>query len=97
MIIPLPVDYHRPVLHANVPAIPLITSHIAARALKLYYPSPEAGMAVDSMCMAINEASLHPRVHRVERDMAQLAIHALEIQRPYLVAAQLFPSNERAA
>lgn len=97
MIVPLDSSFHRPVLHKNIPAIPLVTNHIAMRALGLYYPHPEAGKAIDNMCFAIDEASKNPRVYPLERQLALLAIHGLEIERPYAVQGQALLSNEDVA
>lgn len=97
MIVPLTPEIHRPVLHANAPAVPLLPYHIAARALGLYYPHPDVATAVDNMCFAIQEAAQHPKVHSVEHDLANLTIRALEIQRPFLIEGQMHPSNEVAA
>jgi len=89
MIVPLHHRIHRPELHANSPAVPLLSYHLAKKALDLYIPSPDGVEAILNMEKAILKASEHPRAHKIEQDLARLAIRAMKIQIPYIELGQM--------
>ena len=70
--------------HRETPAVPLL----GYRALQLvnseFVPSDEVLRSMDNLMKAFEIASRHPRAHPIDRDLAMLAVQAVELQRPYV-------------
>ncbi len=79
----MPRDYHE-YIHATVPAIPLLGYHALNHTLSRFKPNDDTLETMDNLMSAIEHASRHPKAHAVERDLAQLAIHAIDLQRPLI-------------
>jgi hypothetical protein len=80
----LPREVHNEI-HANCPPVPLLGYHALARTVKLYRPLMGDTLgSMDNLMFAIEEAADHPRSHPIERDLAELAIQAVDLQRPYI-------------
>ena len=71
-------------LHAIAPPVPLLGYYALNRIATLYQPQDSTIASLDSLISAIDKAGKHPKAHRVERGMAELAISAIEIQRAIL-------------
>jgi hypothetical protein len=84
MIALLHTDYHRPVLHAETPAIPLPPRIVAGRAHKLYEPSGDNVQAIDNMMGAIQDAAYETSRHDIELQQGLLCVQGLELVRPYI-------------
>lgn len=71
-------------LHANCPEVPLL----GAYALREVANNFERGSnPIETLCKliwSIDNASRHPKAHRIERQLARLSASALELQLPYL-------------
>lgn len=89
MIVPLDSAIHRPELHRLVPSVPLISFHIAKRALELYEPSPDGVEAISNMQEAIDRARQYKKTHRIEQQLAGLAIRSLGLQIPFIKKGQI--------
>lgn len=72
-------------LHATCPAVPLLGYHVLVRTVNRFIPEPGDTMkSIDRLLLAIEESTAHPKTHRIEHDLAQLAIEAIQIQRPLI-------------
>lgn len=71
-------------LHRNVPVVPLL-SHYTLQAVRTQYdPKTPPEDALDELMLAMERAKGHRKAHKLEKDMADLAIHAIDLQRPYI-------------
>lgn len=72
-------------LHANVPAVPLLGIHALQRTVSLWRPDETDQMkSVENLQRAIERAVHHPRSHAIETQLGYLAVHAIDLQKPYL-------------
>lgn len=80
----IPREVHNEI-HANCPPVPLLGYHALARTLSSYVPLwGDTLGSMDNLMFAMEEAQSHPRAHAIERDLAELAIQAVDLQRPYI-------------
>lgn len=71
-------------IHRLSPAVPLLSYYVMKRTVSLFEPQATTIETIDNLMMSIDGAGNHFRAHRIERDLAQLAIQTLEIQRDIL-------------
>lgn len=72
-------------LHRDVPPVPLLGHYALLRTVRSYEPAYGDTMtSVDNLMFAIEEATRSPKAHQIEKDIAWLAINAIDLQRPYL-------------
>lgn len=72
-------------LHANVPAVPLLGIHALQRTVSIWRPDEEDQMrSLENLQFAMERAVRHPKSHAIETQLAFLAIHAIDLQKPYL-------------
>ena len=86
LIVPLDHDTHKE-LHERVSHVPPVSYHIARRALinfKEYNPADNPIHDIDNLQFSIQEAIRHPRADLIEREVGELAIYALDIQKPFI-------------
>jgi hypothetical protein len=71
-------------IHAVCPPVPLLGYY----ALRLIEQNFEEGrntlQSMDNLMHAIDLSAAHPKTHYIERGMADLAIQAIELQRPWI-------------
>lgn len=48
---------------------------------------------MDEVCYAIDKAAEHPSVHPIERGVAELAIQAVQIQKPFIEEGLVIPNG----
>lgn len=77
------VDTHKEI-HDNCPPIPLLGHYALMRTAHLFIPGRDTLESIDNLSFAIEEAGKHPKTHPIEREVGQLAIEALQLQKPYL-------------
>jgi hypothetical protein len=80
-------------LHANVPSVPLLGHHALMNVKGNFQCGNDTLSSMDNLMFAIENASKHPRAHPIERDLCHLAIHAIDLQKPYI--ADGLPSTRR--
>ena len=85
VIVPLHPDTHLE-LHQSVSHVPPLHYHTAGRALRNFseYDNDTYLHNVENLQFSIEEAVRHPKADRLERDIAELAIYALELQKPFI-------------
>lgn len=79
----IPRDLHNK-LTDDCPIVPLL----GMRALQLvdadFRPSNDTLNSIDRLLCSINKASKSEALHWIERDLAELCMHSIEMQLPYL-------------
>jgi len=79
-------DEHR-ALHAACPAIPLLGYHALNRTAKLFIPGSTTVQSIDNLSFAIDKAHKDRHTHHIERAVGELAIEALQLQKPFIQEA----------
>lgn len=79
----IPRDVHNE-LHAHCPHVPLLGSYALRSINSIFVPTGDTLKDMDEIMSCIERASRNPRAHMVERDLAGLAIEAIDLQRPYI-------------
>ena len=85
LIVPLDPDTHREV-HESVSHVPPLSYHMARHVLREFteYEADTYLHNVENLQRSIEHAKSHPRADRIERGVAELAIHSLDIQKPFI-------------
>ena len=85
LIVPLEHDVHKE-LHRAVSHVPPLSYHMARHVLRAYseFEADTYLHNVENLQFSIEEAMKHPRADRLEREVGALAVHALDLQRPFL-------------
>jgi hypothetical protein len=71
-------------MHEEVPLVPLLGYHTLRSLPHIWEPSGNTYQDIDGLCLAIEEATDHPRSHRMEKDLGGLAIEAMMLQKQIL-------------
>lgn len=71
-------------LHANCPPVPCLGYNGLLAVYKEFKPTNDTFTSMDNLLFAIETASKHPKAHPVERELALLAMEAIDLQRPYI-------------
>lgn len=85
LIVPLDPDTHRE-LHQEVSHVPPLSYHMARHVLRAYseYEADTYLHNVENLQWSIEEATQHPRADRIERELGELTMYALELQKPFI-------------
>ncbi len=89
LIVPLDRTTHD-ALHKELPLVPPLSFHLANRALNNlqdYLFTDDYVRNLDNYQRSIEDAMKHPRATRIERGLAELTMHALDIQKPFIRGA----------
>lgn len=79
----IPRDIHTD-LHEACPHVPILGAHALLGVQRHFEPTGFVLDDMDGLMSAIEKASRNPRAHMLERDLAGLAIEAIELQRPFI-------------
>lgn len=80
----IPREVHN-AIHANVPSVPLLGFHALRRVAREFEPVPgDTLTSMENLMDAMEVARRDPRAHPIEKDLAELAIEAVDLQRPYI-------------
>ena len=71
-------------IHRECPAVPLLGYYALVRTLRDFEPNPNPLKSMDSLMLAIEGSTEHPRVHPIEKQLGLLAVQAIDTQRPYI-------------
>lgn len=84
LIVEIPRSLHNEI-HKNVPPVPLLGHYALFRTLRAYNPVQGDSLAsIDNLLLAIEEAARSPKSHAIEKTLAELAVEAIDLQRPYI-------------
>ena len=71
-------------IHSECPSVPLLAVHSLERTAQMFRPGRDTLESMDNLMSAIEKSVDHPRAHELERNLAMLAIEAIDLQRPYI-------------
>ena len=71
-------------LHRNCPVVPALGYYALQRVMREFYPARDTLTSVENYIEAVDIASMYPKTHPIERDLALLHIEAIELQIPYV-------------
>lgn len=71
-------------LHRNCPPVPLLGQWALQGTVMRFTPSGDTFKDIDHLLSCIERATRGERFHPLERELAGLAIEAVDLQRPYL-------------
>jgi hypothetical protein len=71
-------------LHKHCPEVPLLGRYALQSVVNEFVPTSDTLTSLDELLMCIEHATRHPRAHNIERELGQLTMSALELQKPYL-------------
>lgn len=75
-------------LHHECSPVPSLSYHVLKRTAGLYVPDQTSPLrSMEALMGAIEEAAKHPRAHEIERQRANLAVWAIDLQRPFIADA----------
>lgn len=75
-------------LHHECPPVPSLEYHILKKTASLYRPDASSPLkSMEALMRAIEEAAKQPRAHQLDRQRANLAIWAIDLQRPFIADA----------
>lgn len=71
-------------LHEACPPVPLLGAYTLRTVASLFEPKQTTLGSIDSLSVAIKEASKNKNAHYIERELCELAVRALRLQIPFL-------------
>lgn len=84
LIIPLEHDTHKE-LHKAVPAVPLLGYHALYRTMRDYERGDGYIESLENLQRVIEEAGRSSKAHYIERQIGELAIHVIDLQKPFIL------------
>lgn len=54
----------------------------------MYEPKDTPIKSVESLMLSIEQAANHPKAHIIEKHLAELAVWALDLQRPFIAGVE---------
>ena len=76
-------------IHKELVTVPLLDRYTARQVAREYNPPRTYTGSVNSLMTAIESAVRYPKATDLQRQVAQLTVHALELQIPFIKAGQL--------
>lgn len=82
LIVPLDDEIHG-LLHHNIPVVPLLDHFTAMTVRREFYPNPHHHplRTMDNLMQTIDHAIQGEKVKPIQRQLGELAIHAIDLQR----------------
>ena len=74
-------------IHAECPIIPVLGFHALQRVIRTFQPIGNTMHDIELLQLSIDKGTKHPKTHPVERSMAELTLHAIDLQKPFLQEA----------
>jgi hypothetical protein len=82
-------------IHDNCPAVPLLGHHTLMRVNRDFTEGRTSIQSMENLMSAIETAGNYPRAHSIEKELANLAVWALDLQRPFIAEAERY-NRERS-
>ena len=82
-------------LHRECPPVPALGYHALQRVAHDFIPKGDTREDIDRLILSIERAGNHPKTHAIERDMGQLTIQAIEMQKPFLEFGMVLGGESR--
>lgn len=89
LIVPIEEEIHE-ALHREVPVVPLLDHYTALTVRRDFTPYDHYRKSMDNLVKCIDVALRGSRVQPIQRELGQLTIHALELQKPYLEMGAIY-------
>ena len=86
LIVPIERSLHEEI-HHNCPAVPLLGYHALLAVNSSFEEGNTALESMDNLMLAIEKAGNHPKAHLIEKKLAELAVWAIDLQRPFITEA----------
>jgi len=83
LILPMNIDIEEE-LHRQITTVPLLDRHTAAHTLREYVPTSYYLRNVTGLMTAIEAGARHRRTTMLQRNLAELTVHAIELQLPFI-------------
>lgn len=83
LMVRLDVFSHRE-LHRECPSVPALGSYMAQSVRSRYIPHGDPLRGMENYMFAVEEAAKNPKAHQIDRELGQLVIMAVDIQRPFI-------------
>lgn len=71
-------------LHKHCVAVPLLGYHALMRTNRLFEPQATPLASIENLMGSIEKAVDHPKAHPIERQLGELAVWALDLERPFI-------------
>lgn len=71
-------------LHRNCPPVPALGYYALRRVSRDFVPGSTPLRSMSNLTRSIEASSRHLNVHRIEKELAGLAVEAIDLQRPYI-------------
>lgn len=71
-------------IHKNCPAIPLLGHQALLRVRRTFVEGNSTLQSMENLMRSISEAGRQTRAHPIETQLADLAVQAIDLQRPYV-------------
>ena len=71
-------------LHRNCPPVPILGYYALNNVLSEYHQGSTPLASFDNLITSIEIAAKHRKAHPIERELAYLALEALEMQKPFI-------------
>lgn len=82
-------------LHRYCPAVPMLGVYALQHVARTFQPSSDTFQSIDNLMLAIERAADHPKAHQIERELAYIAIDAIDLQRPFIKEGIVLPKDRR--
>lgn len=85
LIVPLDPDTHSE-LHNEISHIPPLSYHMARHVLREFseYEADTYLHNVENLQWSIEHAMQHPRADKIERELGELTLYSLDLQKPFI-------------
>ena len=71
-------------IHRECPPVPLLGHYALERTVRLFEAGSTTLESMDNLMLAIEQSSQHPKAHDIEKHLAELAVWAIDLQRPFI-------------
>ena len=88
-IVPLMYDEPHVELHKHSPVVPVLAYYALSKVVRLFEPHGTTMERIESLQHSIDEVIKNPRMHPVERGIGDLAIWALDVQKPFIIDGEV--------
>lgn len=82
-------------LHRYTTPVPPLGVYALQRVVRDFKPSRDVFQSIDNLMTSIEGAANHPKAHALERELAYIAIDAIDLQRPFIKEGLILPKSDR--
>lgn len=82
-------------LHRYTTPVPPLGVYALQRVVRDFVPTNDVFQSIDNLMTSIEGAANHPKAHELERELAYIAIDAIDLQRPFIKEGLILPNDQR--